>query len=138
MRLPRSFALLVLIALSSCIWRGYAEVMRVHLDVLAGIADKAAGNAAAGQRPSSNDVTELTYPMERAQQFVAAYRNDAERESYRRFVAALAHYRALVDAIDAARGQPARWDAARPEVAALYQSWQTAADQVRAALAREH
>lgn len=137
MRPSRPFALLLLLALSSCIWRGYAEVMRVHLDVLAGIADKAAANAAAGQRPSSNDVTELTYPMERAQQFVAAYRNDAERESYRLFVAALARYRALVDAIDAARGEAARWDAARPEVAALYRNWQAAAADARAALARE-
>ena len=87
--------------------------MRVHLDVLCGMADKAAVQCRHGQRPTSNDVTELTYPLQRARQFAYQYRSYAERESYRRFVAALDRYQALVEAIDAARGDEARWAAER-------------------------
>ncbi|MGH7291837.1 MAG: hypothetical protein ACREJT_11545 [Myxococcota bacterium] len=111
--------------------------MRVHLDVLEGMADKAAGNAAAGRRPASNDVTELQYPLQRARQFAHQYRADEGRESYRLFVAALDRYQALVEAIDAARGDVQRWSAAQPTLPPLYEAWQQAAGQVRGALEDE-
>ena len=130
--------LLVLLLLSpACLWHSYAEVLRVHLEVLGGMAEKALYNAQAGERPTSNAVTELTYPLQRARQFAYQYRSYGERESYRRFVSALDRYQALADAIDAARGDAARWDVERSQIGVQYQAWRDAADQARAALARE-
>ena len=133
----RRLSALLLVLCAACLWRSYADVLRVHLDVLSGLADKAAFNAESGRRPTSNDVTELTYPLERARQFAYQYRSYADRESYQRFVAALDRYQALVTAIDAARGDEARWAAARPQIAALQTAWRGAAEEARAALARE-
>jgi len=136
MRARAVLSLLLLLG-SACLWRGYGEILRVHLDVLSSMADKAVYNAQAGARPTSNDVTELTYPLQRARQFAYQYRGYDARESYRLFVVALDRYQALADAIDVARGDPARWDAERAQVGAQYQVWREAADRVREALARE-
>ena len=133
----RTVLSLLLLLSPACLWRSYADVLRVHLDVLGGMADKAMYNAQAGQRPTSNEVTELTYPLQRARQFAYQYRSYGERESYRLFVSALDRYQALSEAIDAARGDAARWEAERVQIGAQYQAWRDAADQVRAALARE-
>jgi hypothetical protein len=126
---------LLLLLLPACLWRSYAEVMRVHLEVLSQLAAKAADNARAGHRPTSNDVTELTYPLQRARQFTHQYRSYAERDSYRLFVAALDRYQALVEAIDRARGDEARWTAEQPQIATLYEAWRAAERRVREALA---
>jgi hypothetical protein len=123
--------------IAACLWRGYADILRVHLDVLAGLADKAAANIAGGRRPSSNDVTELTYPLQRARQFLEQSRAESNRESYALFAAALDRYNALVTAIDAARGDEARWTAARPALEAEHAGFVTAVERVRAALERE-
>ena len=128
---------LLLILTPACLWRSYTDVMRVHLDVLSGMAEKAAYNAQTGQRPSSNDVTELTYPLQRARQFAYQYRGYADRESYQRFAVALDRYQALTDAIDAARGDAVRWAAERSQLGAQHEAWRAAADEVRAALAHE-
>jgi len=131
--------MLFVLALSlapACLWRSYADIMRVHLDVLSELAEKATDNAESGQRPTSSDVTELTYPLQRARQFAYQYRSDGERESYRLFTAALDRYQAWADAIDAARGDTARWAAAAPQLATDYAAWQAAADAARSALAR--
>lgn len=137
---PAASALCALVALAAfgqgCLWRSYAEVMRVHLDVLSSLSDKAMVNAETGRRPTSNDVTELTYPLQRGRQFQHQYRGYADRESYKLFVIALDRYQALTEAIDAARGDEVRWTAERPRVAAAYDAWRRAAEQVRAALAR--
>ncbi len=134
----RRVAPLVLLLLApACLWRSYGDVMRVHLEVLESLADKAAGNVAAGQRPTSNDVTELTYPLQRARQFAYQYRDDANRESYRRFIEALDRYQAMVDAIDAARGDDTRWRIERDALPAQSAAWRAAAEQTHAALAAE-
>jgi hypothetical protein len=136
MRAP--LLLLVLLSLApACLWRSYADVMRVHLEVLSDMAQKSADNAASGQRPTSNDVTELTYPLQRARQFAYQYRSYATRESYGRFVAALDRYQALSEAIDGARGDQERWTTERAALPAQYAAWHAAAEQARAALARE-
>jgi hypothetical protein len=133
----RLLSALLLVACTGCLWRSYSEVMRVHLDVLGGLADKAAFNAEHGARPTSNDVTELTYPLERARQFAYQYRSYAERESYRRFVTALDRYQALVETVDAARGDEARWAAERLKVVELNAAWRDAAQHAGDALDRE-
>jgi hypothetical protein len=128
---------LCLALVSACLWRSYADVMRVHLDVLTSLAEKATFNAAAGQRPTSNDVTELTYPLQRARQFAYSYRSYASRESYARFVAALDRYQSMVEAIDGARGDEVRWAAEREALLGQAAAWRAAVEQVRAALERE-
>ena len=50
----------------SVVGGGGADLMA---DVLSAVAEKAVDNAGAGQRPASNAVTELTYPLQRARQF---------------------------------------------------------------------
>jgi hypothetical protein len=135
MRAPLALSLLLLAP--ACLWRSYAGVMRVHLDVLSAMADKAAYNAQIGRRPTSNDVTELIYPLQRARQFAYQYRASAQRESFASFVAALDRYQALVDAIDAARGDAARWEIERTQLPAQYAAWRGAAERTRSALARE-
>jgi hypothetical protein len=136
---PVARALCAFVALAACLhgclWRSYGEVMRVHLDVLSSLSEKAMGNAEAGRRPTSNDVTELTYPLQRGRQFAHQYRGYADRESYQLFVVALDRYQAFTETVDAARGDAARWTAERPRVAAAYDAWRSAAAQVRAALA---
>jgi hypothetical protein len=127
---------LVLLIAPACVWRSYADVMRVHLDVLSGLAEKAAFNAGRGRRPSSNDVTELTYPLQRARQFAYQYRSYADRESYRLFEVALDRYQAFAEAIDGARGDQARWAAERATVEARHRAWVAAAADARAALDR--
>jgi hypothetical protein len=133
----RTVLSLLLLLSPGCLWRSYGDVLRVHLDVLGGMADKAVYNAQTGQRPTSNEVTELTYPLQRARQFAYQYRSYGDRESYRLLVAALDRYQVLAEAIDAARGDAQRWEAERAQIGAQYQAWRDAADQVRAALARE-
>lgn len=137
---PAARALCAFVALAgfgqACLWRSYGEVMRVHLDVLSSLSEKAMANAEAGKRPTSNDVTELTYPLQRGRQFEYQYRGYADHESYRLFVVALDRYQALIEIIDAARGDAARWTAAQTQVAAAYDAWRRAAEQVGAALAR--
>ncbi len=133
----RLWLVLALVLAPACLWRSYAEVMRVHLDVLSGLAEKVAYNTREGQRPASSDVTELTYPLQRARQFAYQYRSYAERESYRRFTAALDRYQALTEAVDAARGDESRWAAERPRLAVQYEAWCAAAEAARAALAHE-
>ena len=133
----RPLAALALILVTACLFRSYADIMRIHLDVLGALADKAAYNARSGQRPEANEVTELVYPLQRAREFAYEYRSYAERESYRRFIDALDRYQAFVGEIDAARGDAARWAAQQSEIVAQYDAWRAAAEQARAALARE-
>jgi len=127
---------LALLLLSACLWRSYSDVMTVHLEVLSAEAEKLADNTQAGERPTSNDMTELAYPLQRARQFAYQYRSYGERESYRLFTAALDRYQVLSEAVDAARGDEARWTEERAQLAAQYAAWRSAADEVRAALAR--
>ncbi len=111
--------------------------MTVHLDVLMSMVDKTVANAAAGHRPTSNDVTELTYPLQRAQQFTQQFDGYHERESYRQFVALLERYDVFVQGIDAARADPERWQALQGALQAKAAALHESATQVRAALGRE-
>lgn len=133
---PRHCALLILLVLPACLWRSYGAIMTVHLDVLTSMVAKTVDNAASGHRPTSNDVTELTYPLQRGQQFVQQFESYRERESYRQFLVLLERYEAFVQSIDAARADPARWEALQASLPASAAALQETATQVRAALAR--
>ena len=111
--------------------------MSVHLEVLSSMADKVTAIAATGRRPRPNDITELTYPLQRARQFTQQYQDYRKRESYRLFVAWLDRYEKFVVTIDAARGDAARWEVRRSELPAQQAALAQAVGKVRAALARE-
>jgi len=110
-------ALALLIGVEHYVRDRYEKVIAVHVDVLSEMTNKATGLATLGKRPSPNDLTELMYPLERARQFIGEYRDESERPSYQRFVAAVDAYEALVMAIDAQRGSVESWADFRPLVA---------------------
>ena len=110
--------------------------MTVHLDVLMAMAEKIVATAEAGRRPTSNDVTELTYPLQRGRQFTHQFEGYRERQSYGQFQALLEQYDAFVQAIDTARADPQRWEALRASLPAKAAALRADAAQVRSALAR--
>jgi len=121
-------ALAVLIGVESYVRERYEKVIAVHVDVLSEMTGKASALGMLGTRPSPSDLTELMYPLERARQFIGEYRDEAERPSYQRFVAAVDAYEGLIMAIDAERGSADSWAQFRPLVAQR-------AERVRSALA---
>ena len=133
----RRCLVLVCLLLSACVWKSYGQIMRVHVDVLAGIAEKIVAKSEAGGRPTPNDLTELIYPLERGRQFAKQYDSRAERESYRKFTTLLDDYQQFVGGIDAARGDEARWQAARADLPSKLEHLRTDAGAVRDALAAE-
>jgi hypothetical protein len=123
--------------LSGCSWRSYERVLTVHLEVLSSMATKLLDTAAAGQRPSPNEITELLYPLHRARQFVQQYASYSERASYREFVTSLDFYEKLVDEVDAARADDQRWQARRAKLKAPAEAFLDQARRTREALNRE-
>lgn len=128
---------ILLLSAVGCLWKSYEEIMSVHLEVISSLSAKAVENAEAGQRPIPDDVKELTYPLQRGRQFAYQSRSNADRDSYRSFVAALDLYESFVDAIDAARGDDDRWAALVPTLRARRQRLLEGVREVRAALERE-
>ena len=133
----RAREVLTLLLISGCLWRSYEDIMEVHLQVLSSMAAKVVATAEGGRRPTSNDVTELMYPVQRARQFTHQYRGRAERESYRRFAAFLDRYQQFAEAIDAARGDAQRWTTVAARLPDERRALVEAADEVRVALAAE-
>jgi hypothetical protein len=121
----------------ACVWRGYERVMAIHLEVLSGMLDKVASFVDAGRRPTPNDMTEMLYPLERADLFLLQHRDRQGEESYRRFAAFLERYRELAAAVDAARTDEARWVELRAGIGAGLAALRSEVDGVRLALQRE-
>lgn len=133
----RRLVVLLCLSLCACLWRSYDEIVAVHVDVLLGMADKVVAKSKAGRRPTPNDLTELLYPLQRARQFAHQFQAQSSRESYRAFGALLDRYQELVEKIDAARTEEARWSALSEELPQRLEGLRRAGEQVRAALARE-
>jgi hypothetical protein len=108
--------LLLAVLVTGCVWRGYDRVLSIHLDVLAGMADKMVSIAEVGRRPTSNDMTEMLYPLERGRLFLRQYERRAGEDSYRQFAQLLDRYAALAAAIDDARTDDGRWARLRPRL----------------------
>ncbi len=101
--------LLLAVLLGGCVWRGYDRVLTIHLDVLSSMVEKMVAIAEVGRRPSSNDITEMLYPLERGRLFLRQYQKRQQEESYRRFAQLLDQYAAMAAAIDDARTDDGRW-----------------------------
>jgi hypothetical protein len=95
--------LIALLCAAGCIWRGYATIMAVHLDVLTQTAAKLGAVVQAGRGPTAADMAEYDYPLQRAREFLRQFSNYAERRSYHQFGVLLDRYAEMVRAIDAAR-----------------------------------
>jgi hypothetical protein len=120
-----------------CVWRGYATILSVHVDVLSQTAAKLCVMVEAGKGPAAEGMAEYVYPAKRAREFLRQFGREGQRQSYGQFTALLERYEALVRAVDAARVQESAWQAAWPrldgECAALGQQ----AAEVRATLQAE-
>jgi hypothetical protein len=99
----RCAALIVLFCAAGCLWRGYATIMTVHLDVLTQTAAKLCAVVQTGKGPAAEEMGEYIYPLKRAREFLGQFSNYAERRSYQQFSVLLDRYDAMVRAVDAAR-----------------------------------
>jgi len=125
-------AAIALIAAERLLRDRYDNVVDVHVDVLAAMADKAGAFARIERRPSPNDMTELMYPLSRARQFLERYEGDSERPSYAAFAELVDAYAKLVAEIDAERGSDAAWQRFRPSLEARVAPVRQAVARVRA------
>ncbi|HXQ23644.1 MAG TPA: hypothetical protein VN812_18335 [Candidatus Acidoferrales bacterium] len=110
----RCAVLIGFLCAAGCVWRSYATIMGVHLDVLTQTAAKLCAVVQAGRGPTAEDMAEYDYPLQRAREFLGQFRGYSERQSYRRFAVLLDRYAALVREVDAAR---AAGRALQPELA---------------------
>jgi len=100
--------LLALALLCGC-WRSYESILDVHLTVLLQMTDKLSGMAASGHTPTAADMVEFGYPAERGREFLRAFRNVSDRQSYKRFGDFLDRYEAMLRRVDAARVSEPAW-----------------------------
>jgi len=114
---------------TSCLWRSYADVLSVHLDVLTQTADKLYAVVESGRGPTAEGMAEYVYPAQRARGFLRQFSNYSDRPSYKKLGELLDRYEAMVNRVDAARAGGAE---ARLDLAVL-----TAEREVVAALAEE-
>lgn len=135
MRVPA--LLLILCLLGGCLWRSYETIMRVHVDVLTSVLSKVADKIESGRPVTPADITELTYPLQRARQFARQYQSEAQRDSHRRFVELLDRFESLVDSIDRARTDEERWRRLRPRLDTERREILRLGEEVRAALKQE-
>jgi hypothetical protein len=104
MRCPYA-SLIVVLCVSSCIWRSYGKILDVHLDVLTQTAAKLCAVVEAGRPLHTEDMAEYTYPSQRAREFLRQFSSYRERRSYQQLSALLDRYDVLVQGVDAARAQ---------------------------------
>jgi hypothetical protein len=129
---------LLALALAACFWRGYGRLAATHAELLAAIARKGYDLVAAG-RLTAESMPELTYPLERAQAFVAdagRRAGSARPPSLGALETLVERYRRFIDVLD--RVRRARTTAGRRELAARLREVRAAARQTRAALRAEH
>ncbi|MBI3783030.1 MAG: hypothetical protein HY270_06490 [Deltaproteobacteria bacterium] len=116
LRVARSTMVACLLATlsTSCLWRSYADILSVHLDVVTQTASKLCSVIEAGRGPSAEAMAEYVYPAQRAREFLRQYGGYSDRASYRKLGALLDRYEGMVRRVDAARagGSDAKLDQA--------------------------
>ena len=128
-------SLLILLCLAGCLWRSYANILSVHVDVLTQTAAKLVAVVQANRMPAAEDMAEYTYPSKRAREFLHQFRGDSQRRSYQQLGELLDRYDAMVHEVDAARAQGQVPGAAR--LTAQREALQALAEAIRAQLQRE-
>jgi hypothetical protein len=130
----RCAALIVLLCAAGCLWRGYATIMAVHLDVLTQTAAKLCAVVQSGKGPAAEEMGEYIYPLKRAREFLGQFSNYAERRSYQRFSSLLDRYDAMVRAVDAARAAGGQAPVESAQLAAESDALHQQAAEIRADL----
>jgi len=128
----------VLALVSGCFWRSYGRIAATHVDLLTAMAHKGADLVVSG-RLTAESMPELTYPLERAQAFVAdakARRRDTPPTSLAALETLVGRYRDFIDVLDRVRREQTG-EAARAALAGPLAEVDRAAEAVRAALEAE-
>ena len=133
----RQLTILTLLALAGCLWRGYAAIIVVHLDVLTQTAAKLCAVVESGRGLSAESMAEYVYPAQRGREFLRQFSGYSGRESYRQFATLLDRYEALVRQVDVARAQERDWKQELPHLMAERDILAQLAASVRADLQRE-
>jgi hypothetical protein len=133
----RRLTVLALCMLTGCLWRGYAAIMAVHLDVLTQTAAKLCAVVESGRGLTTEGMAEYVYPAQRAREFLHQFSGQSGRESYKRFATLVDRYEAMVREVDAARAAERDWKPELPHLNAEREALAQLAADVRADLKRE-
>jgi hypothetical protein len=133
----RRVAMLAFCMLAGCLWRGYAAIMAVHLDVLAQTASKLCAVVESGHGPTAEGMAEYVYPAQRAREFLHQFSGQSGRESYKQFTTLVERYESMVREADAARVAGCDGKPALPQLTAGCAALAPLAAAVRADLRRE-
>jgi hypothetical protein len=129
-------AVTLLVLAAGCLWRGYAAILSVHLDVLTGMAGKLSSLAQADRGPSAEGMAEYVYPAKRARTFLRQFKGYTERQSYRDFGEFLDRYEVLVRDVDKARALGKAWKGEAKHIEAERAALAERAAQIRRHLER--
>lgn len=121
----------------SCLWRGYAAIMTVHLDVLTQTADKLCAVVESRRELTAESMAEYVYPAQRGREFLRQFDSYNARPSYRHFGELLDRYETLIREVDALRAQGRDWQPELPHLTAERDAIQRLAGQVRTELKTE-
>jgi len=133
----RVIVLVLLFGAVGCLWRGYATILSVHLDVLTQTASKLCAVVEAGRGPSAEAMAEYVYPAQRGRQFLSQFSRYEARPSYQQFRTFLDDYERMVREVDAERAAGRAGPAILPHLTAERDALQQRAAEIRAALQRE-
>lgn len=133
----RAVVLVLFLASAGCLWRSYATILSVHVDVLTQTANKLCAVVEAGRAPSAEAMAEYVYPAQRGRQFLGQFSRYAARPSYQKFQRFLDEYETMVREVDADRASGRATPAMLPRLVAEHDVLQQHATEIRAALQQE-
>jgi len=93
----------LLLCVAGCLWRSYATILSVHVDVLTQTANKLYAVVEAGRGLSAEAMAEYVYPAQRGRQFLGQFSRYDGRLSYQKFRMFLDQYEVMVREVDADR-----------------------------------
>jgi hypothetical protein len=133
--MARRLAVLTMcIGAAGCLWRSYATILSVHLDVLTQTAAKLCSVVEARRGPTIEGMAEYIYPAQRGREFLRQFSSYSARRSYQQFSEYLDRYEAMVRDVDATRAQSGNWQALLPRLTAQRDALVQLAAQIRADL----
>ena len=134
---PRLLSVLALCLLAGCLWRGYAAIMAVHVDVLTQTAAKLCAVVESGRGLSAEGMAEYVYPAQRARAFLRQSSGESGRASYQQFTTLVERYEVMVHEVDTARASGRDWTSVLPQLTAQRDALEHLAAGVRADLKRD-
>jgi hypothetical protein len=114
----RRAAVLLLFLCAGCLWRSYATILTVHVDVLMSTAEKLVSVVESGRGLTTEGMAEYVYPAQRGREFLRQFTSYKDRHSYQQFGVFLDHYEAFVKEADATRARGQGWQEALPHLVA--------------------